>query len=362
MTTLVVVLLLLCLLTAATADPLFEETMMVKKPRGDYGFRGMMGDFAQLKDGTVLFSYTDNDLKVIRSTDQGKTWSEPSVLLPAVKPPAKGYNVHPSFLRLPNGDLMMAYIYATYPVTPYFGTNYYRVSNDEGKTWSDQFCYTPYPGYCIVHNDRLHVLSTGRIIATAEYKMYMPSTEDHSGYVGMTFYSDDGGYSWYPSVNTVDMYGSDKVEVQEADVVELKDGRLLMFARTYSGWPVFAYSEDKGVTWGPPIARKDISMPYAGLTTVRRIPSTGDLLFIWIGGRAQDKVKPQITRRSALTCAISKDDGATLLHQRNIAADPEDDFGYQAVEFLPDGTALVGYHCRDGLRVARIKPEWFYGE
>lgn len=357
-----VVLLVLCLLSAAAADALFEEIHLVKMPRQDYGYRGNMGDFVQLKDGTILFSYTDSDLKVMRSSDQGKTWSGPEVLMKAIAAPAKGYAVHPSFLRLPSGDLMMTYIYSTYPTTPYFGTNYYRVSADEGKTWSDQFCYTPHPGYCIVHNDRLLTLSTGRLIATAEYKQYLPSTEDHSGYVGMTFYSDDGGYSWYPSTNTVDMYGSDKVEVQEADVVELKDGRLLMFARTYSGWPVFAYSEDKGQTWGPPIPRKDIKLPYAGLPTVRRIPSTGDLLFIWISERSQDKEKPQINRRCTLTAAVSKDEGQTFANQRNIASNPEDDFGYQAVEFLADGTVLVAYHFREGIRLARIGVDWFYGK
>ena len=44
----------------------------------------------------------------------------------------------------------------------------------------------------------------------------------------------------------------------------------------------------------------------------------------------------------------------------SIARDPEDDFGYQAVEFLSDDTVLVGYHARDGLHVARRRVGWFY--
>ncbi|NTV06496.1 MAG: CpsD/CapB family tyrosine-protein kinase, partial [Chlorobiaceae bacterium] len=35
----------------------------------------------------------------------------------------------------------------------YYGHNYYRRSSDEGKTWTEQFCMTPHPGYYIVHND-----------------------------------------------------------------------------------------------------------------------------------------------------------------------------------------------------------------
>ena len=197
-------------------------------------------------------------------------------------------------------------------------------------------------------------------LATAEYKAHWPSTRDHAGYVGMTFFSDDGGYSWQVSKNTVDMV-KQGVEVQEADIVELKDGRVMMFARTYSGFPVRAYSKDRGETWseGEPI--NELPMPYAGLPTVRRIPSTGDLLFIWISERSIDKDDPKIHRRCALSTAISKDEGQTFGPFRHIARDPEDDFGYQCNEFLGDDLALVAYHARDGLHVARIGIEWFYG-
>ncbi|MFV2067166.1 MAG: sialidase family protein [Pirellulales bacterium] len=71
---------------------------------------------------------------------------------------------------------------------------------------------------------------------------------------------------------------------------------------------------------------------------------------------------PKIARRSALTAAISKDEGKTFEHFRHIARDPEDDFGYQCIEFLDDRLAVVAYHARDGLHVARIPVDWFYGK
>ena len=354
--------LLIALATGALADALFEESHVVSKPRGDHGYRGIMGDFLQLNDGSILMSYGDGDIMAVKSADQGRTWGEPSVLVSRPQPPATGRIGAPGFLRLEGGDILLTYYHSTHPATPYYATNYYRRSSDEGKTWSEQFCYTPHPGYLLVHNDRIHRLSTGRILAAGEYKAYLPSSSDHSGYVGITFASDDGGHSWWPSGNTVDLYGDEKVEVQEADVAELKDGRLLMFARTYHGYPVFAYSDDQGETWGPPIKREDIPMPYAGLPTVRRIPSTGDLLFIWISEKSQDKENPKIHRRCALTAAISQDEGETLIHQRHIAQDPDDDFGYQCVEFLDDDVVLVGYHNREGIHMARIGVDWFYGK
>jgi len=345
--------------TGALGAGLFEDVHALKWPKGTYGYRGSMGDMVQLKDGSLLLSFTQEGIMAVRSTDQGRTWGEPLTLVPNPKPPAKGYFCHPSFLRLKDGAVLLSYIYSTYPTTPYYGHNYYRLSADEGKTWTDQYVMTPYPGYVIVHNDRLFTLASGRIVAMAEYKAHKPSTEDHSGYVGMSFFSDDGGFSWQASKNTVDMQ---PMEVQEASGVELKDGRVMMFARTYSGHPVRAYSNDGGETWSKGEEMKELEMPYAGMPTVVRIPSTSDLLFIWISEKSVGKGDPKINRRCALTAAISRDEGKTFEHVRHIRRDPEDDFGYQCVEFLGKDLALIGYHARDGLHVARIGVDWFYGK
>lgn len=325
--------------------------------RRDHGYRGSMGDFIQLRDGAILMSYKQDDLMAIRSTDRGETWGEPFVLVPGPRPPAKGGYGAPGFLRLRDGTILLSYTYSTHPATPYYAHNYYRLSGDEGRTWTQQFLMTPQAGYVLVHNDRMHLLPTGRILAMAEYKAYFPDTRDHSGFVGMAFFSDDGGASWKASRNVVDMQ---PVEVQEPDAVELRDGRLMMFARTYSGFGVRAYSEDGGETWSQGERIEGLEMPYAGLPTVRRIPATGDLLFIYIGERSVDPENEKIHRRCALTAAISKDEGRTFEHVRHIVRDPLDDFGYQCVEFLDGDQVLIGYHARDGLHVSRFGVGWFY--
>ncbi|MHC4402128.1 MAG: sialidase family protein [Planctomycetota bacterium] len=351
---------LVCLTAGAFGQALFEDRLVVAVEKALRGPRGMPGDIVQLADGGLLMGYThDANVMGVLSPDAGRTWDEPFVLIPKPEPPAKGRYAHPSFLRLENGEILLSYIYTTHPATPYFGHNYVRRSGDDAKTWTEQFVMTPHPGYCIVHNDRLFTLSSGRIVAMAEYKAHMPSARDHSGYVGIAFYSDDSGHSWQVSKNVVDMY---PVEVQEADAVELNDGRVMMFARTYSGYPVRAYSSDGCETWseGEPI--KQLPMPYAGLPTVRRIPSTGDLLFLWISEQSVDKSDPKIRRRCALTSVVSKDEGNTFEPFRHLARDPKDDFGYQCIEFLGDDLAVVAYHARDGLHVARIGIDWFYGK
>lgn len=334
---------------------LFEETLAVPVTRGVYGPRGMMGDFVVLKDGTLMMSFTkDGAIMGITSSDLGKTWGTPFTLV--ARPGGSAYFCHPSFLRLANGEILNAYIYSTGGETPYYGHNYYRRSADEGKTWSDQFVMTPHPGCVYAHNDRLVTLSTGRILAVAEYKAHKPSSDDHSGYVGMVFFSDNQGAIWQAAKNTVDM---SPVEFQEADAVELKDGRVMMFARTYSGHPARAYSSDKGETWSKGELIEGLTMATATNPSVRRIPATGDLLFVW-GSEASNDKTLSTPRRIALTTAISQDEGKTFIHQRHIARDPQDDFGYQCIEFVGDDLALIGYHCRDGLRVARIGIDWFY--
>jgi sialidase-1 len=360
-----VVILGLSALPAARGAAMFEETVAVKVPRGPNGPRGMMGDMIMLKDGTLLMSFTPDvtpdvgGILGIKSPDLGKTWGQPFTLVAKIRPPAKGNVDCPGFLRLPNGDILMSYCYSTHPTTPYYGHTYYRRSSDEGKTWTEPFILTPHSGYGFAENDRMHILSSGRILVPAHFKAYKPSTDDHGGYVGLSFFSDDGGYSWQVSKNVVDMQ---PIELQEPDAVELKDGRVMMFGRTYSGHPVRAYSSDGGATWSKGEEIKELTMPYAGLPSVRRIPSTGDLLFVWNSEKSVDKNDPRIQRRCALTTAISRDEGKTLVHQRYIARNPEDDYGYQSIRFVGNDLVIIAYHAREGLRVARIGIDWFYGK
>ncbi|MGQ9731258.1 MAG: sialidase family protein [Candidatus Zipacnadales bacterium] len=335
-----------------SADPFFEDVHVVKVQAGEYGPRGMPGDIELLSDGSLLLCYTQNGIQGRKSTDEGRTWGEEFTLVPDPAPPStQGRYAHPSLLRAPNGDLLLSYIYVSESL-PYYGHNYYRRSDNDGRTWSEQFCMTPHPGYNLVHNDKLMVLSTGRIIAPVEYKKRWPSEKDHNGYVCLCFYSDDNGYSWQMSANEVDM---DPHEAQEPHVVELKDGRLLMIFRTYSGMLGRAFSEDQGITWSKGELLKELPLPRSGAVTVVRIPTTGDLLLIRITGGSPNKPHA----RSPLTAMISRDEGETWENPRNIGEDPEGDYGYQSVTFLND-VALISYHALDGLHVARIGVEWFY--
>jgi len=339
---------------AVRAEALFEDTLVVAVERGPFGPRGMPGDIEVLADGTLLMAYTRDGIQSRTSADEGRTWSEEQTLVPNPSGASKqGYYCHPSFVRAANGDILLSYIYGS-EALPYYGHNYYRRSSDEGKTWSEPFILTPYPGYTIVHNDKITRLSSGRIVAAYERKKRWPDSNDHAGYVAGTFYSDDNGYSWQMSSSEVDM---DPMEAQEAHVEALKDGRLLMIFRTYSGFVGRAFSGDRGAVWSPGELVKELPISAnACAVTVKRIPTTGDLLLI-------RTTAGEGGRRTPLVSVISRDEGQTWGNPRTLAGDPDDDYGYQSVTFLPEkNVCAMSYHARDGLHVARVGIEWFYGE
>jgi sialidase-1 len=360
---------LLCLAIAVVSwdaapqdTSLFEDINVVPLPVQTYGYRGMPGSMAALGDGRLLLAYTQmqpdgqagGGIGARYSSDQGKTWGEEFMLVAAPRPRAAERYCHPSLLRLADGQLLLSYIYVS-GSTPLFGHNYYRRSADDGKTWGDQLIVSPRPGYNIMHNDKLVQLSSGRIIAPLEFEL-VTTGDDHAGYVSYTECSDDNGYSWHSSKNVVKML---PVEAQEPHVAELKDGRLIMLMRTYSGYVARAYSADRGENWseGQPVPELTLPRATSSALNVKRIPSTGDLLLL----RCNNGPSEPPRRRTPFVSVISKDDGQTWENERVIAGDPENDYGYPGLLFVND-MAMIVYHQRDGLHVARISVNWFYGK
>lgn len=346
---------------AVAEEAVFEDVHAAPLPTKEYGYRGMPGGMVELNDGRVLLAYTryteqgeaDGSVAARYSADRGHTWGNEFTLVDAPKVRAGDRYCHPSLLRLPNGQLLLSYIYGS-GATPLFGHNYYRRSADDGTTWGDQLILCPHAGYNIMHNDKLVLLSTGRIVAPIE-RQEIDAGDDHGGYVSYTVYSDDNGYSWRESRNTVNTL---PVEAQEPHVVELKDGRLLMLMRTYSGYVTRAYSEDKGESWSKGEAVPELKLPpNSSALCVKRIPSTGDLLLLRCTGGPTEPPR----RRTPFASVVSKDDGLTWTNERVIAGDPENDYGYPGLLFVDD-MALVCFHARDGLHVARIQIPWFYGQ
>lgn len=175
------------------------------------------------------------------SSDRGKTWTREDVKI--VDKEGKLNVMSVSLLRLKNGKIAFFYLKknSTTDCIPMI-----RISSDEAKTWSEPSpCITDKAGYFVLNNNRVIQLKNGRILMAVN--LYDTPTGSHlnKGTI-YSYYSDDNGQSWKSGVQVPN---PDKVVTQEPGLIELKNGNVFMFIRTMSGVQYFSYSKDKGVSW-----------------------------------------------------------------------------------------------------------------
>ena len=141
------------------------------------------------------------------------------------------------------------------------------------------------------------------------------------------FASSDRGATWTRRGGVV----FPRFNFDEHMVVELRDGRLWMLARTSAG--LFeSHSQDQGRTWGKPRFR----FPCINARFHLRRLGSGRLLLVKHG-----RIDERTPKRSRLTAVVSDDDGKTwqgglVLDERVGVSYPD---GFQA----PDGTICILY-------------------
>lgn len=317
------------------------------------------GSILALKDGTLMYATTEfiggardeSRARIVArySQDQGRTWSPArvvqenigsqnvmSVTLRRLRPHAVDGPIGLFFL-IKNGPADLKVIL--------------RVSHDEGKTFGDQITVTQQPGYHVMNNDRVSVLSSGRLICPIAW---CPDIAQPGGmhFICQCFYSDDQGKTWAKSANEID---APRRGAMEPEVLELKSGHLLMIIRTQLGKITTARSEDGGVHWkeGKPLPVQSPESP----ATIRRIPATGDLLLVWNNTTQR--------QRTPLTAAISRDEGETWAFIRNLENDPKRAYAYTSVLFHR-GRAHFSYYISEpgtnrlSSRYRSLPVHWLY--
>ncbi|MBX7256815.1 MAG: glycoside hydrolase [Candidatus Hydrogenedentes bacterium] len=295
------------------------------------------------------------------SSDGGSTWSEPVVIQENVGT----QNVMSASLqrltaeRTPDGKRGAGPIGLFYLVTnsEVDLKVYLRTSTDEAKTWSEPLCVTNRPGYHVMNNDRVVRLSTGRLLCPVAW------TSDSgkvNHYTSLCFISDDQGRTWTAGTGSVD---APKRGAMEPEVIERKDGSVLMLIRTQTGRNYAAVSQDGGDSWGgaEPFGPAAPEAP----STLRRIPSTGDWLLIF--NPVTDANADHGGQRTPLSSAISKDEGKTWSTTRDIETRADQAFAYTSLIFAND-RALMSYYVHDtnakriATRFRSIPVSWFYEE
>ena len=357
-------------LPIAVATPDFQSDVYVASEMHP---RFSEGSIIALRDNSLLYATTqfvgggaDHATATIvarSSKDGGKTWGSQVTLQENI---GKQNVMSVTLRRLPSPQSASGgKLSETSPLGMFFLVKnspndlkvFLRVSNDDGKSFQQPIVVTPGPGYHVMNNDRVTILSSGRIVCPIAW------SEDvlkPGHFVCKCFLSDDGGKSWQESKDQVDQ---PKRGAMEPEVVELPSGKLMMIIRTQLGTIATAISDDGGDHWSAP-SQLSVQCPEAP-ATIRTIPSTGDLLLIW--NNVFDKTKGHGGERTPLTVAISRDGGSTWGKVRNIETDADHSYAYTSVLFHKD-RVLLSYYVGDrqtgrySSRFRSMPVRWLYEE
>ena len=213
------------------------ETLLLLNPSSQYPRRSE-GAIEPLNDGRLGFVYTrftggnkddsPADIVVRTSRDAGRHWGRERLL---VSRDGSRNVMSVSLLRLAGGELLLFYLRKS-------GCGdclmYVQRSADELATLSPPVRVTVTDGYHVVNNDRIVQLTGGRIIVPAAWHPCPDGTDKTwSPYaVCRAFFSDDDGRTWQAGADVPPPRETRPVVLQEPGVVELADGRLLMWMRT----------------------------------------------------------------------------------------------------------------------------------
>ena len=346
----------------ATSQGLASTDVFVSGAEGYHTFR--IPALVVTNSGTLLAlcegrkdnrsDHGDIDLILKRSTDDGRTWSRPSIVYEeggsqkvTIGNACPVVDQDTGTIWLPfcrdNDDVLITY------------------STDDGQTWAKPReitqdvkkpvwgWYATGPGVGIQLASGSH---KGRLVIPCDHR------EPYKGKPAMfshVFYSDDHGTSWK-------LGGTVAPHTDECQVVELADGRLMMNMRNYWGrsggradrdrMRATSLSSDGGITWSELKFDKTLIEPICQASFLRYTHSAaGDKSRLLFSNPASK------TDRQRMTVRLSYDEGASwpvakLLYAGSAA--------YSCLTILPDGQIGMLYE-RDSygkITFVRYGLEW----
>jgi len=295
--------------------------------------------------------WADIDIVLRRSTDGGRNWSDPQVLVDVPEALAREVAADPDavtdhgspgntannpvMIADANGDVHFLYCVA-------YQRAYYAVSHDDGQTFSEPREITSaFAGFHDEYPWRVLATGPGHGIQLQNGRLLVPvwlSTAEggnaHRPSVVATIYSDDHGESWqagdiavrhlYPYRYEDQSQPQAFVNPSETVAVELADGRVMLNSRSESPehLRVVTYSPDGATDWTSPVFNTALYDPVclASLTKDKSPDDDQDyLLFVNPDSRPDYSTpNPKLNARRNLTAKLSYDEGTTWPIQRVI--------------------------------------------
>ncbi len=310
--------------------------------------RNTEGSFVTLRSGRILFSYSQfsegqhdhspSAIAEIHSDDQGKTWSQPRVVVPT----GRYQNIMSvSFLRLASGKIARFHGVKgskwldCHPVM--------SISTDEGVTWSAPRVVLAAPGYFVLNNDRIIQTTSGRIIIPLGYHRTAGTIDDRPSWdsraIAMWIYSDDEGATWKESSTWWGLPVASNSGLQEPGVVQLPDGSLYSWCRTDVRYQYAMTSKDDGATWTAPLPTSLVSPNSPA--SIKQVPGTKTLMVIYNDHSGRVPAPSKLNQRAPLVAAFSTDGAKSWIAPQVIEDDLTGWFCYTAIHFTDDAVLLA---------------------
>ena len=302
-----------------------------------------------LDDGTLLITCDkrknnesdlpeDIDIVSRRSTDRGKTWSDPVTIAEGTGY-KHGYG-DAALVQCANGDIICVFVggnglWASTESDPQ--RSYFCRSTDGGKTWGDPEEITSQlwgsqatNTLCRNYKSSFFASGNGLRLTRGDYAgriMFAAAMVRKTGNIldNYVVYSDDNGYTWQVSNRAYS--GGD-----EAKLMELVNGDILISVRQ-NGARGHNISSDGGSTWGSQDRWSDLTTNACN----------GDMLRVMATDRGDScnlllHSLPNSMNREKVSLFISLDEGTSWQHTLTLYDGPS---VYSSLTLLKDGNVGV---------------------
>lgn len=346
---------------AKPAMPLSCEILLARRllyAPGDYGSKNYrIPAIVTAPDGSLVIATDkrkanqtdlpeDIDILVNRSTDGGKTWTEPLTVAQG-KGRYKGYG-DAALVRTDNeGGLLCIFVggpgfFESTLENPQ--RTYVCKSSDNGQTWTEPRDITPqlFGKECA---DPVRSKWTGSFCASGAGLLSRDGTiwfvaavresdrrsiKDIANYV---YYSEDKGETWHVSACVK------PDDANEAKIVELDDGSLLVSIRNQQrGSRYYSISKDRGKSWSPVGRWVEMQEPGCDGDIIRytSVKDGADR------SRLLHSVPNNPARRINVSVFVSYDEGKTWPIKKTVCPGGS---AYSSLCILPDGT--IGFYTEE---------------
>ena len=309
--------------------------------------RNSEGSFIRMPDGGILFAYSryssdtahdadSCDIAVIRSFDEGETWSEPEIIVKAANYGVKNV-MSVSCIYQQDGQIGVYFLIKENDRS----TNLGRAISPDGYSFIWERCtHDSCSAFYVINNDRVERFADGRLVVPAARHIIEPARyEEYSQSV--IWVSEDDGKTFHvlPHRLSIPKLKERDYGMQEPGIVEYEDGSVYLWARTTSDYQYESYSYDHMKTFTEP--KPSIFASPCSPMEIAKNPETSIYYAIY-------NPYPSFRGdRTPFVVRTSKNQGKIWSMPTVIEEDKERGYCYPAVFFTKDNAMLCAY-CRGG--------------